>query len=304
MSLSVKIPPSLTKNKIPLVVNEILTPDLEPKSDVIIFDLTEVTWIDPSGIAALYNIGKWIDCSHNDNIKVTFRIAEKGTGSYKNKRAMEYLEDCGFFEEFFGASDIYKENHAYRSTTLPIRTLGVEQSFSWRYNVLKRWLQESTGRNLEFSGIQVGVEEIFNNIRDHSNRNIGCVFGQYFPNNDDRLVITISDFGLGIPAVMRQKYGDFKDHELVLKALEEGVSTESTPGNRGAGLPNIMKSLTSNKIGTVHILTNYAKIVIRDGKVNSAVTTPNFYPGTFFEIEIDINNDKLYEGEEEEEFTW
>lgn len=302
MSLSVKIPPSLTKYNIPLVVNEILTPDLEPKSDEIIFDLTEVTWIDPSGVAALFNIGKWIDGF--DNMKVTFRIAERGTGSYKNKKAMEYLEDCGFFEEFFGASDIYKKNHACRITTLPIRTLGVDQSFSWRYNVLKRWLQASTGRNLEFSGIQVGVEEIFNNIRDHSNRNIGCVFGQYFPNNSDRLVITISDFGLGIPTVMRQKYGDFKDHELVLKALEEGVSTDSSPSNRGAGLPNIMKSLTSNKIGTVHILTNYAKILIRDGEVKSAVTTSNFYPGTFFEIEIDINNDKLYEGEEEEEFAW
>jgi len=43
---------------------------------------------------------------------------------------------------------------------------------------------------------------------------------------------------------------------------------------------------------------------MKDGVVTSAVTTPNFYPGTFFEIEIDINNDKLYEGEEEEEFAW
>ncbi|MGM0173704.1 ATP-binding protein [Enterococcus sp. DIV0800] len=237
-------------------------------------------------------------------MEITFRIAEKGTGSYRNKKAMEYLEDCGFFEEFFGKNDIYKENHAFRDTTLPIRTLGVDQSFSWRHNVLKRWLQTSTGRDLEFSGIQVGVEEIFNNIADHSNRNIGCVFGQYFPNNNNRLVITISDFGLGIPTVMRQKYGDMKDHELVLKALEEGVSTESTPGNRGAGLPNIMKSLTSHKIGTVHILTNYAKIIIQDGKVRSAATSGNFYPGTFFEIELNVNNEKLYEGEEEEEFEW
>ncbi len=104
-----------------------LTRELEPKLDEIIFDLTEVTWICFSGAAALYNIGKWIDSF--DNIEVTFRIAKKGAGSYKNKRAMEYLEDCVFFEEFLKQMTFIKK-FACRSTTLPIRTFGVEQSFS------------------------------------------------------------------------------------------------------------------------------------------------------------------------------
>ncbi|MGM0173703.1 hypothetical protein [Enterococcus sp. DIV0800] len=56
MAVTVKVPSSLTKYKIPFVVNEILTRDLQPKSDEIIFDLTEIEWIDPSGVAAFYNI--------------------------------------------------------------------------------------------------------------------------------------------------------------------------------------------------------------------------------------------------------
>lgn len=302
MSINIIIPSQLNRFNIHPILKDIISPDLKPKSNEMSFDLTKITWMDPAGIVALFNIGKWLQ--EFDEVKATFSIAKRGTGSFKNRKAMEFLEDCGFFEAFFDKKDVYKAHHDYRPTSLPIRTLAVSESYTWRQNTLKHWLQTCTNRNLEFSSIQVGVEEIFNNIADHSDKKIGCVFGQYFPQNKDRLVIAISDVGRGIPTVMREKYSGLKDHELLVKALEEGVSTQSQPGNRGAGLPNIVRSLTARKVGTVHIMTNYAIMTIRDGKAISCYTTKNFYPGTFFEIEIDIHNEALYEGEEEDDFLW
>ena len=103
---------------------------------------------------------------------------------------------------------------------------------------------------------------------------------------------------------MRETFGNHNDLHLLLKALEEGVSTKSTPRNRGAGLPNIMRSLTTARVGTVHILSNHAKVIIEDGKISKVFSLQNYYPGTFFEVSINVDNDKLYEGEEEEEFEW
>ncbi|MDF1511054.1 hypothetical protein PZE06_23245, partial [Robertmurraya sp. DFI.2.37] len=40
------------------------------------------------------------------------------------------------------------------------------------------------------------------------------------------------------------------------KEVENGFSTESTPGNRGAGLNNILTSVLTDNKGTIHIHSN------------------------------------------------
>ncbi|MCU7701380.1 hypothetical protein OM428_12430 [Enterococcus gallinarum] len=83
------------------------------------------------------------------------------------------------FSHFFDEEHIFGLGNL-RSTTLPIKLLKVSDSYQWNQLTLKSWLQNCTKRNAEFSNIQVGIEEIFNNIEDHSSKNIGCVFGQFF----------------------------------------------------------------------------------------------------------------------------
>jgi anti-sigma regulatory factor (Ser/Thr protein kinase) len=298
--MNVTIPSSFTRVKINQFLSQIITEDRKPKDDKIFFDMTKVTFMTPSGVAALFNIGMWL--RQSQGVNATFIVAEKGTSSYQNIEVMKYLEDCGFFRHFFGSEILYKEPKL-RPTTLEARTVEIKDSFEWATKTLREWLRRCTGRNDEFSNIQVAVEEIFNNICDHSSENIGCVFAQFYPAKN-QIVIAISDFGTGIPCVMKKVYQSLDDTQLLKKALEEGVSTKSTPRNRGAGLTNIVRSLTNDGIGKVHIFSNYAKLTISNKEVEQEVILNTYYPGTFFEIEIDISNESLYECEEEDDFEW
>ncbi|MCD5029241.1 ATP-binding protein [Enterococcus asini] len=299
MPIEITMPKKLTLLTTQSLISRIATHDLQPLDKNMTFDLTPTEWIDPSGMSMLFNLGMWLTEFQDTNI--SFRLNRAGT--YGHRSAMAYLEDSGFFEVFFEEDYIINKNHKPRNTTLPIKAINVSSSIHWNEQTLRQWLQKCTGRYVEFSSIKVGVDEIFNNIRDHSHKNIGCVFGQYTPRNN-RLVISLSDFGIGIPTAMRKKYGDFPDIDLVKMAFEEGVSTESSPGNRGAGLPNIVRCLTNNGVGTVRLVTNHAKIRIENGKITSALEIKDYYPGTFYEVEVNIDNPALFEGEEEEEFDW
>jgi hypothetical protein len=90
---------------------------------------------------------------------------------------------------------------------------------------------------------------------------------------------------------------------LIREAFEEGFSTESTPRNRGAGLPNI-KRLTNNRIATIQIISNYGILSIADGEIVKYKDSDFNYSGTFFEIRIDTSNSSLYDDEIEEDFEW
>lgn len=301
MAKEVSVPAKFTKYTLNNFLEQIISKELEPLDNTIVIDLTSLEFIDAGGVACLYNICMWL--IEDASVDATFKLNNINP-TFKNRRSMEYLEDCGFFVHFFEEKNIFRAGNL-RPTTLPIKLLKVSDSYQWNQFTLKAWLQNCTKRNAEFSNVQVGIEEIFNNIQDHSSKKIGCVFGQFFPGRKDhQICITISDFGRGIPTVMRETFGNQDDSKLLIKALEEGISTKSTPRNRGAGLPNIMRSLTSARVGTVHILSNYAKVIIEDGEILKVTKLSNYYPGTFFEVSINVDNEKLYEGEEEEEFEW
>lgn len=296
----IEIPYRFTLETIDRVLKEVINPDLTPVSNEIKFDLRNVSFIDPSGMTALYNICLWLQ--KEEDVSATFLLNPDGNLPRYNEKPMMYLVDCGFFEEFFGEKTVYK-TPMRRNTTLPVRTVKSEDSYSWKENVLKPWIQRCTGKYCEFSNIQTAIDEIFNNIRDHSNQNTGCVFAQFFP-RWNKIVISISDFGIGIPSSLRKEYPKYNDVELLEIACKEGVSTKSTPRNRGAGLTNIITSLTNSGIGTVHIQSNYGIIEIENKVLSKIKISESYYPGTLFSIELILGNEELYDFDREEEFNW
>lgn len=92
---------------------------------------------------------------------------------------------------------------------------------------------------------------------------------------------------------------DMTDDELIEYALTEGVSSQSVPQNRGAGLSNIMRILTRDSIARVTIISNCGMIELSDNQVVERKLFKESYPGTFFELVIDVANEKLYDSEEE-----
>lgn len=173
----IEIPHQFTRDTIDLVLKEVINPDLTPVSSEVQFDLTNVEFIDPCGMTALYNICLWLQ--RTENVTASFKINTLDNLPKFNEKPMMYLVDCGFFEDFFEGT-VYKEPMR-RSTTLPVRKIKSEESYSWKENILKPWIQNCTQKYCDFSNIQTAIDEIFNNIADHSSQNIGCVFAQFFP---------------------------------------------------------------------------------------------------------------------------
>ncbi|EPV27808.1 hypothetical protein SAG0338_02085 [Streptococcus agalactiae GB00663] len=60
----------------------------------------------------------------------------------------------------------------------------------------------------------------------------------------------------------------------------------------------------ANKVGNFTIISNCGIVSVSDNKITQSYSSEESYPGTFFEIRIDVSNDNLYDLEEEEEFEW
>ncbi|MGT2749642.1 ATP-binding protein [Streptococcus orisasini] len=273
--------------------------DKSSDSASVSIDLTKVEFIQPAGVIALNNIFQW--SKQHKGIEVSF-IVNTDTENKRNREIMEYLTDCGFFANF-GQADIFKVPKL-RKTMLSLKTLETSKVNQWKQSDLMVWLQRQTGKRNDFSSICVAIDEIFNNISDHSTEKIGSIFGQYYPKSNE-IVIAVSDFGIGIPKSLKEKYGEEKtDNEWIEIALKEGVSTQSVPQNRGAGLANIMKTLTINQIGQVTIISNCGRVKIDNNQIVESKSFEDSYQGTFFELKIDTSNQSLYDIEEEEDFEW
>ncbi len=298
--VSIMMPSTFDKYSIVDVLTQVIDTDMQPKTKRVEFDLRTINFIKPGGMTAFFNLCQWL--SRKEDVKTTFKLPSNDSKNNQNNKVMRYFEDCGFFRFFTGNETIYKKPEL-RKTTLPMILLRVEDSYQWKDNTLKEWLKRCTKSESEFVNVQVAVEEIFNNIKDHSEECIGCVFAQFYPNLG-KIILSVSDFGVGIPNSMRKLLGNENDDVLLAEAVTEGVSTQSTPRNRGAGLCNIVRSLTNSGIGSVYIRSNCGIVIYEDKVLVEQTLSEGYYPGTFFEIEIDINNEMLYDEEKEEEFVW
>ncbi|MCM2343590.1 MAG: ATP-binding protein [Alphaproteobacteria bacterium] len=145
-----------------------------------------------------------------------------------------------------------------------------------------------------FRELLVCLQEIFQNIRDHSGTNIGSVFAQYFP-NDGKLSISVSDIGSGIPEKVRNFLGadpiSYADSTALVKACQENFTTSSHPGNAGKGLADLTLIITRHYNGKVIIISDYGYVQYLGRKGKLWVSDRNWlYPGCLIDIEININD--------------
>jgi anti-sigma regulatory factor (Ser/Thr protein kinase) len=114
----------------------------------------------------------------------------------------------------------------------------------------------------DLSPLRLTVVEALNNIQDHSMSKVGgFIFTQYYEKKKE-LVISICDFGTGIPTKVNSFLGrtgkeKLADNFALEKALEQGFSTQSTPNNRGYGLDTILSNVEAAE-GQIEILSNNA----------------------------------------------
>lgn len=301
MAINLKLPRNLDRSSINNLMIHVLDENKRPLDNEVIIDFTTLNFIQPAGVVALDNMIAWL---LKRNVNVSFNTY---TNVLNNNTPTKYLDDSGFFKKHLRKPLV--ESAVLRSTTIPLQDVNYEQSHSWLQLTFTPWLAEQLGvKKATLGNIEMCLGEIFNNIKDHSYENIGCIYAQHFPQKK-LLTFCIADFGVGIPYNIRKVVSNCSDSEALMYAIEEGFTTKTSPRNLGAGLYTMIKNVVVNLKGSVHINSGYG---ILDVYSNNGEMVPRpfesagFYPGTFLEFNIDtaeVEKEDL-ETEEEEEFEW
>ena len=291
----VGIPSQFTRHNIYNLIDRVIDKDKEPMDHKINFDFSKLKFIEPVGVTVLSNLFAWL---LKNQIECSLTIP------VMHNYAIRYLDDSLFFEQHLGKK--LDQSAAKRDTTISLQNVKCQESYDWLGRVLISWLAARLNLTREsLTYIKVCLTEIFNNINDHSNENIGCIFAQYYPQKD-RIHIAVSDFGVGIPYNVQKFYPSYRDSQALLEATKVGFTTKSIPRNAGAGLDVLIKYVVDTNKGGVYIHSNYGILssIYHNGCSSiNAEDILSYYPGTLFDIVLRTdtieNVTKL-----EEEFEW
>lgn len=267
------------------------------QSSSVIFNFNKLEFIEPAGVVALANTIEHFKLSR---VKVTFANCSVAN------QANIYLDDSGFFEHYTKRKLFDKSNP--RSTTIPLEIFSADAYTGYLYFKLMPWVARSTDcpeQSLET--IRACLEEVFHNIEYHAGVPSGCVFAQHFPRKN-KIIIAISDFGIGIPTRVKTKAAGATDPECLRLAIQEGFTTKTNVRNRGVGLSLLTKHITTKNGGTVLIHSGEGYLSATHGAKGMSVTSRQSewtYPGTL--VQVSLRTDTLEKLESEaapEEFQW
>jgi anti-sigma regulatory factor (Ser/Thr protein kinase) len=290
----IQLPYSFERKTMFAVVDEILHPDLELKSNRVLFDFSRLKFADPTAITVLSNLIEFLRKKGAKIEYLNYQLPSDGN---------KYLDDCGFFKKYLGEQVF--PNSALRQSTLPLQLITHAKSLEWMEHKLTPWIENKVGRTGEsFAEIKSCLSEVFNNIRDHSGENVGSVFAQYYPKTKT-VMLSISDFGKGIPTNVRKAFPEFSDEKAISKAMEQGFTTKSTPVNQGIGLYYLSKNVVQINGGEIWInsLSGAVRCIASASGVKMLPYKEKFsYPGTL--LQLTFNTDKLGSLGAKEEFEW
>lgn len=297
--MQVNLPRRLNRETMYVLLQKAISSDYEPIDNEILLNFETLTsFIEPSGVTILSNLINWLE---HRGVSVGIYTGELRPGESPNK----FLDDSMFFHQHLG--EPISEYSQVRSTTFPLKQVNAKESpIPWLNNEFTPWLARQLNVSPKrLATVQVCIEEVLNNIRDHAHEATGCIFAQYIPNNHE-VLISISDFGIGIPHNVQQVLPSLNDHQALRQAVVRGFSTKSTPQNRGHGLDNLIHNVVLNGKGAVYIHSLNGMLICKNGdngieyKPKSAL---GFYPGTLIDLVFKTNEDNIFDIEEEE-FSW
>ncbi len=245
----------------------------------ICFDFSNLNFIRPTGMAFLCNMVDWLaslEC------KVFFQ------GHTALTAPLRYLDDSQFFNMKLGAN--IRINARCRSTTFQLQQVRHSDSSASLALKFLPWLADrldATPQAVSLQDIKTCSMELFNNIRDHTQFDIGCICAQHYP-RDNQVEIAIADFGLGIPNSVRKIRPEMtEDASAITEAFVLGFTTKGHPNNMGAGLPFLRDNCVGVHGSTVTVYSGYS--ILTHYRQNGVIqSTPqkseNFCPGTVISI--------------------
>lgn len=293
-----KIPYRLTHTECDKFLTEgILTPLTKTEVGNFVLDFSGATFIDPSGVAALYNALQILSHYRRD---ISF------VGHELRTDVNVYLDDSGFFSNCM-PSRVF-EDRPRRQTTVPIHIFGVDNYYGHLTTELMPWIADAVhmdAENLEV--LRATLEEAYHNVTYHSGVSAGCVFAQHFPRRQE-LEVVISDHGSGIPAKVRTKVPGLTDGEALKLAFKKGFTTGSVVANRGWGLWQLSNYAAQKNGGTISLRSGRGLADARRGPEEPTISASHshwVYPGTLVRIVLKTDTLRLLRNDTEKEaFTW
>jgi hypothetical protein len=204
----------------------------------------------------------------------------------KDTKAFQYLTDQGFFNEFqfISGANILKQKK--RSTSVMLRRM---DEFVGSYpNQIAEWLSinSSTPHEAVMDMVAVTLPEIMNNVFDHSRSPIGCCVCAQAYQAEGQLAMSVTDLGVGFLASLQPCYQNLNtDEEAITLAIKEGVSSKSSPRNRGAGL-YILSDWLKEQGGELEIISMDGRWRLLTGGSVHHETIPFSFPGTCINLSV------------------
>ncbi len=298
MTVHVPLPAQFNEDTMYGVLADVVGNGNIPRENEFEFDFSRLTFIRPEGLTCLANL---LELLRRHQIR--FRLILPNP---IGREAITYLDDSGFFLRYMGRR--LSDGAHLRRTTFPLSQISHAESFHLLREKFIVWLADQLSHPRgALATVESCLQEIFNNIRDHSTENLASIYAQFFPNENHLVRIAVSDFGVGIPKAMRTIFSEYSDAQAILKATEEGVSSRSLPTNRGMGLDQLVRNIVLRNKGRVVIHSGHGKLFCRldqDGNLERIPgTVQGYYPGTlialYFSAETFIPDEV-----EREDFEW
>jgi hypothetical protein len=295
--IEVPMPARMDVQNMYAFVDRVIDEQQDAKCSKVVLDFASLIFIEPVGVVVLSNL---IEYFKRAGVKVFFKNHTRDTD------CIRYLDDSEFFSRYL--KHPLFEGASPRRTTVPLMLIERDRTTEYLYLKLMPWISDAV--NIERSSLEslrASIEEIFHNVNDHSGVGIGCAFAQHFPNKS-QIQIAISDFGAGIPKKVRTVLPGMSDPAAIRKACEEGFTTKSNVQNRGAGLPTLIKFVTTKTGGNVVIASGRGEVVCSMNAGRTKLTarqSPGYYPGTL--VRVILRTDSLRRAVadvEPEEFEW
>lgn len=170
----------------------------------------------------------------------------------------------------------------FYTTSMPISDLPKDRS---KANIVIEKLEKfyKKGKGLVSQAFFYFIEEILNNIYDHSLFSDAYIFAQAYPIKKFSEIAIIDD-GISIPGSYQRANYNFDDSEALLNAIA-GVSTKDH--SRGYGLKTTTRLITEGLNGEILIVSrSYALHITKSNKKLYKLQNQQWLQGTLVSIRI------------------
>jgi len=286
------LPPHITSTNVGVIAHEVIGQEIPDSLDI---DCSRLTTIQSCGIAYLGNITEWL---LNQSCQVNF------TGLGENSSpAIDELRDAGFVARCCGAL----QSNRLNPLIFPLESITRAKSRPYVEAEFIPWLAGQTGYLIDhLSGLHGALAELFNNVEDHTEYDVGCLHARHYP-EDKRVLVTVADFGCGIPYNVLRLEPNLSEAAAIVKATQLKFTTGGQR-NRGMGLDQVLTHVIKLNQGVVTIRSGKGSVAFSadsDEIGNKELACQGRCFGTMIEISVPTNREKWFGGNEgPEDFGW